>query len=190
MQEMTELFDINAVSSSCAIFDMQKLDWLNGEHIKRLSTAELGERLAPFLARAGLTSEKSLLAKVIEVQKERLRTLGEFVELSGFFFELPKYAASLLRWQTSTTEETKTALNEAAAALGNLPDAAEWNEEKIRSALEALAAVRGKGNIYWPLRVALSGQSASPDPVILSTTLGKHETIRRIDVAIIKLNEA
>lgn len=170
-----------------AIFNEEKLEWLNREHMKILPLAELIARAKPFFEQAGIAvADSALLEKVIKLQLSRAKTLSDFAEAGKFFFVLPDYQPSLLAWKDAPLAEAKDALVEVKAIVAALPDES-FHREGFLAALEPLTAKQGRGPIFWPLRAALSGQSASPDPMEIMETLGRDESLRRISLAIVKL---
>jgi glutamyl-tRNA synthetase len=185
--ELIAQFDIDRVQQAAAIFNEEKLDWLNREYMKLLPLAELVARAKPFFEKAGIAvNDTALLEKMVKLQLSRAKTLGDFAEAGKFFFVLPDYDAKLLAWKDAPLAETKIALSDACAALSALP-AEKFQREFFLAALAPLIDKQGRGPIFWPLRAALSGQSASPDPMEIMETLGRDESLRRINLAIAKL---
>lgn len=189
LRELVEAFDVKRVQKAGAIFDQKKLEWLNGEYLRRLSVEDLTERIKPFVRKAGVTAPEALLRDVVALERERLRTLGEFPETARFFFELSDYPAELLRWKDDPPPKTKTVLEEILGRFKQLAPE-NFDEEKLLFALSDLIDAESRGSVLWPLRVAVSGKSASPDPLAIITVLGKEETLRRITVAVDKIGRA
>lgn len=185
--ELIAQFDIDRVQQAGAIFNEEKLDWLNREHMKLLPLAELVARAKPFFEKAGIVvDDVALLEKVVKLQLSRAKTLGDFAEAGKFFFALPEYEPALLAWKEAPLAETKIALQEAHDALAAL-SAEKFQREFFLAALAPLTEKQGRGPIFWPLRAALSGQSTSPDPMEIMETLGREESLRRIASALAKL---
>lgn len=172
--EMIEEFDLGRVQKAGAIFNIEKLNWINGQYIKKLSDKELAERLKNF----GVSFKKmaeTQTEKIVSLTKERMKKLSDFNDLADFFFNLPDYDSTLLAWK----KEPKETIRENLEAVFNLiPD---------NGAVMKLAEERGRGEILWPLRVALSGKAASPGPLEIMDILGKDETTKRIQFALKKL---
>lgn len=183
---LVEEFDIRRVQKGGAVFNEEKLDWLNAQYIKQSSDEDLAGKLAPFLAEKNWGSDKGRLLKVIALQKERMVKLSDFIGLADFFFDLPDYAPELLVWQKETKEK---ALENLLAVSDALHDAktGTLDTESAQELLMPLAEARGRGGVLWPLRVALSGKAASPNPFEILGVLGRDEAMRRITVAIQKL---
>jgi glutamyl-tRNA synthetase len=197
--ELALKFDISRVQKSGAVFDQQKLDWLNREYIKRMDLDKLVELVIPFLEKEGIkitppnlpserggtgTVSRDFVEKVVAAEQPRATTLCDFAEQGRFFFELPDYAPDMLVWKKAPMP-----FSEIAAVLEEIKNAllAEFTEENISTAIASVVRDRQKGHIFWPLRVSLSGHAVSPDPVEIMMVLGKEETVKRIDIAIKKL---
>lgn len=128
--------------------------------------------------------DKNFVEKVVGAVRERMKTIKDFWEFGSFFFELPDYEPPLLYWQDDTPEKTQEALQRAREKIASLGEV--LSQESLLSSLQDLIEEYGRGSVLWPLRVALSGRSASPDPLQIVTVLGRDESLRRIDVALKK----
>lgn len=186
VHEVLRIFKLERVQKGGAIFNQEKLDWINGEQIRRLGADELYKRLQPFFEERKMEVSPDFAKKVIEVIKGRMRTLVQFFELSDFFFKLPDYDLNLLKWKDRSLPDTEITLVKTLEALGKA-DERDFDEAGLRDLVELLGSGEGRGEVLWPLRVALSGKKASPDPLVIAQVLGKEETIRRVRVAIDKL---
>jgi len=187
LPDLVNEFDLKRVQKAGAVFNQEKLDWLQKEYIKNLSVDEIVGRLKPALEKKGVVVADEFLKKVVEAERPRLKTLDEFFDLAGFFFKLPDYEASLLIWQKEPAEKIKNTLGDVLVIIKNL--GANLDRKKLLDALAGLTEKEGRGAVLWPLRAALSGQIASPDPTELAEILGREETMRRIKIAIEKLEK-
>jgi len=170
-EELMEVFELEKVHKTGAVFDIKKLEWINGEYIKKLSDDELLKKLS---------GDKVILQKLLPMIRERVKKFSDISEFD-FFFKTPDVDPELLTWKKSTPEESRTMLGKVEKVL----EECDWNKEAISYKLEAISKETGdRGLVYWPLRVALSGKKASPDPVDIAVILGKEETLRRIEAAI------
>ncbi len=194
--ELIKAFDIKRVQQSGAIFNEEKLIWLNKEHMKKLGDAELTELVAPFVEKE-MTPEappsRDLLQKVISVGRTRAATLVDFATQGKFFFKLPNYETELLVWKNVPFGEVSTVLTEVHRALKAI-SAEDFHKELLNEVLAGVISQMSntggsRGTVLWPLRVALSGQSASPDPLDIMEVLGKTESLRRIELAIKKISQ-
>lgn len=170
LKEIIEKFQLERVQKAGAVFNIEKLDWLNAQYIKNLSEKELAKLLDLKATTTNL--------KIVALNKDRMKKLSDFKELSVFLFKLPEYPSELLVWKGSSQKET----------LENLKLLEELIQKKKEKQIMALAEEKGKGNILWPLRVALSGQDKSPGPLEILDALGREEAVKRIDTAIKKLS--
>ncbi|MDD5693135.1 MAG: glutamate--tRNA ligase [Patescibacteria group bacterium] len=184
LEELKEKFRIEDVNKAPAIFDLERLDWMNGVYIRNLSVKDLTDRLVEFDP-SYQKVDREFLERVATVEQSRLKTLSEFKEISDFYFDLTKYEASLLTFKKSTPEATRKGLEASLTELkGN-----EWgNVEDFESILSKTVNKNQLTNadVYWPVRVALSGKDKSPSPAELLWVLGKDESLKRLLVALNK----
>lgn len=185
LNELAEAFDIGRVNVSNAVYNTQKLDWFNGQYLRKLSLSELTALCMPYLKEAGLHPDASRAEKVVALEHERLKKLSDIVPLSSFFFVVPTYDAALLTWKKSDVQSARKHLEATRVVLDALsPDT--WTKATIHESLAQLVAGASTGDVYWPLRVALSGQEHSPGPEEIAEALGKEETLKRITAALQK----
>lgn len=188
LDELLKVFEIERVQKAGAIFNQEKLDWLNARHLRRLAPSEIALRLrATSDGRLRGVSDE-FLSRVVAVERERATTLNDIVELGSFFFELPDYEPQLLSWRRAPFSEVRSTLEAVLERLEALADS-HYSHEELFSALKELIAERGRGVVLWPLRVAVSGKSASPGPFEIIEIIGREETLRRIRLAIRKLDQ-
>jgi glutamyl-tRNA synthetase len=128
------------------------------------------------------------LGKVLSLEKERVTTLAEFPEAIRFVFELPNYKAESLIWKKGSREEVQKVLPELEILLNTI-SAQEWNKENVEQKIKSWIVEKGfsNGSVLWPLRVALSGQENSPGPFEISDVLGREEVLKRLGIAIQKI---
>ena len=203
LDELAHEFDISRVQKAGAVFDQNKLDWLNREYLKKMSDEEIAVLLAPFWEDSGIANrvspigkessdarcpmpDRQTLLKLIAVGRGRANTLRDFIENGKSFFILPEYDAGLLVWKKmpSPTPEIAATLTTVLEALQKTNGT--FMKKEISDAVDAAVQGRQKGEIFWPLRVALSGQQSSPDPIDIMDVIGKEESLRRITAAIEK----
>lgn len=188
LTELAREFSLERVQKGGAIFNVSRLDWLNGWYIRQKSTEEVAELCAPYLVDAGLLGEKEIdiqkLAKIVALYRERLKKLSEIVELVDFFFvEKLSYDKDLLLWKDATREEIRSALKKAEDIVRAIEEK-DWNEENITKLLMPEAEKeKNRGYMLWPFRVALCGKKASAGPFEIATVLGKQKTISRVQEA-------
>ncbi|HEY0840128.1 MAG TPA: glutamate--tRNA ligase, partial [Vulgatibacter sp.] len=164
------------------VFPKDKLQWINHERIKAMPPAELAQKVAPFVEQAGLPPlSQEKLEEVCRLQQERSRTLVELVEISRYFFtRVPtdeKAAAKFL------TGPSLGYLREVRDALAQAPDVEPATTEPIFTGIAAKHEV-GLGKIAQPVRVALTGGTASPGIYEVIALLGRDESLARIEAAL------
>lgn len=181
--ELIQYFSLEQATTSPGVFDEEKLKWINSQHLMALSPPRLARELAPFLTRIGIElPDQEYLARVAATLQARCRTLVEMAEAARFYFQDPrpyeeKGANKFL------TPETLPALREVARRLDGLP---EFAEPALNQLFQDLAAETGLklGNLAQPVRLALTGRTASPGLYEIINILGKPEALRRIRQAI------
>jgi glutamyl-tRNA synthetase len=182
LDELVSAFDVRHINKSRAAFSIAKLEWLNGEHIRRLPVPEfhhLAEKFYP--AEFAQQCDIQLTSQVIQ---PRVTRLTEIPAMTRFLLEVPAYEASLFEHSKSksTLESSRTILKEAAGRLANLED---WCEPQIRKVLMDYAAEKGykTGAVMWPVRVALSGLAMTPGGATeIAAILKRGEALRRIEI--------
>lgn len=190
--EIIKEFEIEDVQKSGAVFDVEKLNWMNSVYIKTLSPDEFLKLCIPYLKSANFLSKEmeqntEWLKKLIAMEQERIKTLSEITDAVEFVFKLPKYDGKLLIWRKSDKEGAISALKELNGIINSIEEK-DWTKEGIESILMPHAEKAGdRGSFLWPLRVAVSGKKASPGPFEIVEVLGKEETLKRINAAIKKL---
>lgn len=181
LEELVKEFKLERVNKSGAIFNEEKLLWINKEHMKRLSDSILLERLTSANADTLLPA---VAQKIVPLAKERASTLIEFdtsaQELISLFSK-PLILKEKAKWKDDTLDNAKNHLNEVVRMVQTLPEDAFKNIDSIKAAIFPYAERNGKGNVLWPLRYALSGKDKSPDPFTLISLLGKEESVNRIN---------
>lgn len=186
LAELAEEFDMSRVQKSGAIWNDEKLAWLNKEHLKRLSLEELEKALTPFWGETARHSPQELRRGALRAVRERLHLLSEITGLTDFFFETPDYDSQILVWKKGSAAEARGVLAALAEIFENLADI---DAETLPAILEPLTEKYGKGNVLWPLRTALSGLEASPDPFSIAAVIGPAESAKRIKKALVKLEK-
>jgi len=194
LEELIKEFDLSKVQKSGAVFNIEKLDWLNGQYLKALSLDELARRSVPFLMRANLIDENnydfSYVKRVLALEQSRLKKLGEIGDRISYFFKSPKYEPELLVWRGMLFKDVIASLKVSLKAISDINEA-DFNKDNLEKILlkEAERAKnKDKGRLLWPLRAALTGLEASPGPFEILEILGKDESIKRIELAIDKLS--
>jgi glutamyl-tRNA synthetase len=184
--EIVRLFSFEGINKAGAVFDMQKLGWLNGQYIMLSSAEELGELVRPFLERAGLfdpsllEARKSWYLALIELFKPRCRTLLDFVEgMRPFLTDEFDYEDEAVRKHLKDPE-TGARLRSLRGALAAAP---EWSEGPLEAATRGVADSLGVawGKLIHPTRVALTGRTVSPGLFEVMAAVGRDRTLARLD---------
>jgi nondiscriminating glutamyl-tRNA synthetase len=198
LDEIVERFDIRAVHKGGAVFDRERLEWLNGQWIRRLSADDLIDRLRPFLEReleAGgiewLPSDEEIRS-LLPIVQERLPTLGAVSDLVGFLWvaDVNVDAGMLVpkRWDVATTQAGLAAAEEVIAAVGEVA----FEADELEPPLRALAEARGwkAGDLFMAIRVAVTGRTATPPLFDTLVALGRDRVLDRLAKATARLAEA
>ncbi len=190
LKELEKAFDINGLSKSPSIFDIKKLTWMNGEYIKAME-ADTFYRTIESRLKDAVKNTALDLKKIAALLQKRLETLNDIARLVDFFDTLPEYSTELyIHKKMKTTEEI--ALSSLKASLPVLEQLSDWNETTIHDTLMSLVQELGikNGQLLWPIRTALSGESTSPGGAMeLADILGKEESLSRIKIGIEKLEK-
>jgi glutamyl-tRNA synthetase len=204
LSDIIREFKIEDIGTSPAIFDLEKLDYLNGYYIRKKTTEELTGLVIPYLVEAkliDLQGQKFLnnqsgeeviypqLLSIVRLAHDRLRKFSEIGELVDFMFIKPRYEVDLLKWKQFTNAEIQANLKELVEAMTHIPSE-DWTKQSLEDALMSHIQAKGKtnGEYLWPMRVALSGRKASPGPFEIAEALGLAKTVERIKTAIEKLS--
>jgi glutamyl-tRNA synthetase len=192
IDDVAARFEIDRVQKGGARFDRERLEWLNGQWIRRLDADDLVDRLRPFLEKARaegrittLPSEDELHA-LLPIIRERLPTLAAIVDLAGFLWvdEVEVDPAVLVpkRWDAPTTREGLVAARDVLAAH----DGVTWEADELEPPLRALAEARGwkAGDFFMAIRVATTGRTATPPLFDTLVALGRERTLTRLDRAV------
>ena len=185
-EELIKIFSIDRVQGAGAIFDMTKLDWMNGEYIRRKSPREILTLVQEAkLPLGSLASKSEYIEKVIALEQPRLKKLSELPEKTDYFFKEPEYDTDLLRWKKMSDDDVKNSLKLSMETLKAVSEDG-MTKENLEKLFFAKAG-KDRGELLWPLRVALSGKKFSPGPFEIMEVLGKDTSILRINAAIFML---
>jgi glutamyl-tRNA synthetase len=192
--ELKEVFDLRGISGGNAVFNPEKLDWFNQQHMLRLSPFELGKRVKPFFEAARLWSDELLDEKhawffaVLELLKVRAKRLDEFVTLGRFFF------TDDLDWDVAALKKHLAAdgiADHVRAVRERLTQLDAFDAGSIETAVRSVADVRGvkAATLIHALRVAMTGKTVSPGLFEVAALLGRERVIRRLDDGVAKAGQ-
>jgi glutamyl-tRNA synthetase len=192
LDELVDRFDLGAVHKGGAVFDRERLEWLNGQWIRRLSADDLIDRLRPFVEAelaAGrierMPTDEELRA-LLPVIQERLPTLGAVGDLVGFLWvdDVAVDAATLVpkRWDAPTTRDGLTAARRTIEDAGEVS----FEADELEPPLRALAEAHGwkAGDLFMAIRVAVTGRTATPPLFDTLVALGRERVLARLDRAL------
>jgi len=185
MDELIEKFSLDRVNKAGAVFDLQKLNWLNAEHLRKMNNQSILQLLREEILKSQfstLSLSDHYLLSIIEAMKERVSFIKEFITTCQYFYTSPvEYEQKSVEknWNPETARQMKHLKDRFADLIA--PQKEDY-EAVLTKAAEELGI--GKGKLIHPLRLALSGQSTGPGMFDLIYILGKEETIKRIDRAI------
>jgi glutamyl-tRNA synthetase len=190
VDEMIKLFSADHLSKKAAVFDTQKLEWMNGQHLSRTA----GDKLLPVVAKAldgaglatlaDIESRRQWFLDLIELLKVRARTIDDMVrQAAPFLKDEIGYDAEAVAKQWKDAVATADLL---AATRARLATAADWSATGLETALRELAESKGTtaGKVFQPLRVALTGLTVSPGIFDVLLTLGRDRSLARLDAAL------
>ncbi|MBN2309902.1 MAG: glutamate--tRNA ligase, partial [Candidatus Hydrogenedentes bacterium] len=181
--ELVEAFRLERVNKSGARFGLKRIQFLNGQHIRRLSAEDLRARLVAVLEEAGFdTSSKSeaWLTQLAEICREKIPTLNDIVRQADFFFVEPaEYEEKAVKkqWEKDDALERMRLIRETMESVDP------WTHDALKAAYEAVAGARemGLGKLVHPTRLALTGKSVGPGLFELAELLGKETCLARMD---------
>ena len=185
-EELIEAFSTEKIQKSGGAFNEEKLQWVNKEHLAKLSDEERVNYVLSALSEYDQDAVQKLAPTILE----RIHTKKEIKEAAGageydWVSTTPEYETELLKWKNDDT--VAAALPRLQKVFKLLREADFDTTDTIRGAVWTYAEETGKGEVLWPLRVSLSGKERSPDPFTLAFVLGREETLSRIKTACDKI---
>src|SRR4051812_39249404 len=179
-QELKERFTLERVSKGAAVFDEQKLRWMNGRYMREMPTAELAQRIE---ALTGLKDTEPAVA----IAQEKMQTLTDFQTLCGFLYEEPE-GYDEKGWRKTMKEGAPERLQAARDALAQVDP---WTQDAVQQALDAVVEQTGAkpGQVFQPVRLAIAGKTVSPGIYESVYLLGQEKTVERIDRALAHARE-
>lgn len=175
LSEMVQEFDLKDCHVANPVFDITKLEWMNGEYIRALSDEELIKRLTEFLVDHPAPEK---IAPLVPLVKERIKKLSDFVPLTYFIFEEPEYERSV--FDKVKIEDLQPTLEMILSKMEGLKDS--WDSKSFEEAFRGLADERGvrAGEIFQLIRIAVSGQNITPPLFETIELVGRDKVLQRI----------
>jgi len=207
MNELIQQFDLDKVHKSGAVFDLEKLDWLNGMYIRQMSIDQFYEASWPYLQKTGWLEQKGTgfkilanneklkladLKKILALEQLRIKNFSELPSAIEYFFvEKLVYNPKDLIWRKADQQQTLNNLRNLLMDLKKIK-AEDWQQKILHDAINDFMLKNNldTGNVLWPMRFALSGRAKSPDPFEIADCLGKKQTLIRLEQAINELSLA
>lgn len=193
-EELIKVFDITKVQKKSGVFNIEKLNWINREYILNL---EHNKKISIFKSQINLTKWKGsekfnsemFTEKLMEIMLDRIHRWGEISENLengeyDYLFENPTLYKEKILWKKQDTINAKNNLEKILKIIESEKENSQNNIDLYKENIIKLADQEGKGEVFWPLRYALSGKEKSPDPITLISILDKKEIIERIKKAI------
>lgn len=188
MDELIGAFSVDGISKSPAIFDYDKLEWMNSEYIKKMTLDEFESVAEPYL-KQGIKNESIDLKKVAAILQQRVTRLTQIPDMVSFFDVQPEYEKELF-----VNKKSKTNLENSPVVLQMVIDKLKtlesWDHDSIHDCLINLAQEQGlkNGTVMWPARIAVSGKTVTPGGAIeILDILGREEAIGRMEKGLAKL---
>ncbi|MGD9764879.1 MAG: glutamate--tRNA ligase [Candidatus Binatia bacterium] len=182
--ELIEKFSLEHVGASAGVFNPEKLEWVNAQHLKRLRAAELPPLLKPFIAARGwsIPGDDAWLARMAATLQERAKTLVDLIDQAAYYFAdavviEPAAAAKHL------AKANRAAFEDLRATLAAAP---EWRAPAIEAAFHSVLARHQLplGKLAQPVRVALTGGTVSPGIFDVAEVIGRERALQRLDRAL------
>ena len=189
LDELVQAFDVKHIGTSGAIFDPEKLKWVNGMWLRNMDLDSYEKLVSPYIDEAvkGNFNRRQIAA----ILQQRAQTLAEIPEMLTFFDNFPSYSNELFINKKMKTDPT-IALKSLQASYETLKNQEDWSEEALHTTLLALPAKleMKNGQVLFPLRLAITGMQFTPGGAIeISSILGKEETLRRLELSIKQLEQ-
>jgi len=189
LKELIAAFDYHHMSKSPAVFDIQKLRWMNGEYIKAMGTEEYYEYAIPYIRK--VISRNLDLKKIADLVKTRIEVFPDLMEMIDFFEKLPDYEVSMYTHKKMKTnsENSLEVLKELLPVLESLED---FSVNSLNTQVMDYVQKKGikNGQALWPIRTAVSGKQMTPGGAYeIMEIIGKEESLNRIKAGIQKLSD-
>lgn len=188
LQALTENFSIDRINKSAAIFDMERLQWMNGHYIREMDAVDLAEQMTPFVEKDLGPVNRGLLARVTPLVQERIKTLDEAPYRVAYFFNEVEFEDGEFE-KSLSFDGAEHALEKAGVLLQSTEP---YTADVLESGLRGLGEEMGLSGrkFFGALRAALTGRKATPPLFDMMEVLGKDTCIHRIDAALALLEDA
>ncbi len=185
MEELIEKFLLEQIHKSGALFDIEKLNWMNGEYLKKMNFVDVRKMISELSISVELKELFNNDAALTDIL-ERVHTVKDIEQEDlSYYTEEPTYDLEKLVWKDSTKKETVTNLENVISLLEEVDD---FTTDTVKNSIWDYATEKGRGSVLWPMRFTLSGKDKSPAPFLLAEILGKDETLSRLKNVVQLLN--
>ena len=183
-------FSLDRVLANPAVFNREKLEWMNGVYIRSLADDELAKRAVPFLEREGRPVDRDVLRRVVPLIRERIKLLTEAEDMAGFFFSEGEldYGTEILLGKRFV-DDRGAASNALETVLRRIRNIEAWDDEALEGAIRPLAEELAlkTGELFGLIRVAVTGRTAAPPLFETMAVLGRERTLERLESALKRL---
>jgi len=189
-EELIKEFSLERLNNSPAMFDYNKLDDINRQHILLMNKDDYKKKVFEFLSnktKEKVTSQDYDFDKVIDlVIRERIQKFSDVTKMEeegefDYYFNAPEIDIEKIIWKDDGLEIAKKHLDKVIELLKDVNGRENWTAKKIKEKIWDYASEQGRGSVLWPMRYALSGKNKSPDPFTLAEILGKEKTLKRLN---------
>ena len=190
LKELEEVFDLEGLSKSPAIFDIEKLNWFNAEYMRRLDFEEYLKLATPWFTKV-LDPDKFDIRRLAELMQPRTDVLKNIPDMVSFLAEMPEFDEAIYTHKKMKTDP-KIALDALKAVKPVLEGISDWTEAELHDRVMEFIPSTGmkNGQMLWPLRIAISGLESTPGGAFeIAYLLGREETLKRLDNSIAKLEK-
>ena len=183
-QEIIEQFSLSQVQTSPAIFNIEKLQWMNKQYIQSLSEQQFEDAVRKYYQEREVVPEQYNQQKTLIATQERVKTLAEVKDAVLEIVGYDAYDSQLLCYKEQSVDKVGITLQKIYDIIQDI-DQSLWDKNAIHNALSTLVDnSETKGHIFHPLRIAMSGKKSSPPPFDIMEAIGKQESIQRLKQAI------
>lgn len=185
LNQLVQRFSLSQVHRGGAVFDRERMNWLNGKYVRMLPLPVLDQFALPFYPPQASLHPPEYRHAVLDLVRSRVRLLSQLPEMTTYFFtEELGLDPSIIPWKHQPPEDAVAVLASVANTLQDVGET-EFTVDRIRAVLEGVVVQMGKknGDVFWPVRVALTARTQSPGPIEVAAVLGKERTIARLQTA-------
>lgn len=151
LSELAKEFDVAKLNKAGAIFDLEKLDWMNGLYIREKNIKELMDLCLPYLQKDAKKIVKEYLEKIVIVERERMKKLSDISENTEFYFTTPVVSQEILKWKKMSSGDLKKSLDKSLQVVSDINEE-NWNLDELKNRLMDAADPKNRGEFLWPLR--------------------------------------